>query len=388
MKKLIWFTHTNVDTRKIHRNIFDSNYPPNFSIDLTKYIKIFKKNEIWKKTKYRTEYKDDYNEEDFNKIKSIKILFYSESAPYSNGHSYEKVLKNHFNYDSIELSKITSSSIGEATQISVIETIYESNEKIIDNLSHHEEKDIDIIFEKKLSNENIDSWNELNRIKSIIVEFIQFANFNLHLNFLSTSYSFSFTEKPLQTGFTVQTDQTNFYYETDKIDFLGHYLLYDSNIDNLTELMDTTVNIWHKNIPTIYFFLDALRGTHITINNFSKLVFTLESFFSERTSNDFMTLTIPLLLGENIQEMKMLRSILTKAFSIRNNYVHGKEILTLRSEISNKDNSRIDKIFFELKNIIIKILHFYMANDLYLLPINQKINHELIFMKLPKGIKS
>jgi len=387
MKKLIWFTHTNFDTRKIHRNIFDSEYPSNYNIDLTRYIEIFKKNEIWKKTKYRTEYSNEYTEQDFNKIKSIKIFFYSEGAPYSNGHSYEKVFKNHFDYNSIELSKITSSSIGEAAQISVIETLYESNEKIIDNLSYHEEKDIDIVFEKKLSSKNIDSWREMQRLKSIIIEFIQFVNFNLHLNFLTTSYTFSFTDKPMQTGFTIQTDLTNYYYETDKIDFLGHYLLYDDKINNLFELMDKTAKFWHKDIPTIYFFLDALRGTHITINNFSKLVFALESFFSDRTSNDFMTLTIPLILGNNIQEMKALRSLLIKSFSIRNNYVHGKEILTLRSEIGKKDNTRIDKVFFELKNVIIKIFHFYVINKLYLLPINKKINHELIFEKLPSGIK-
>ena len=43
--------------------------------------------------------------------------------------------------------------------------------------------------EVHVHDENIEAWHELNRFKSIIIEFVQFVNFNLHLNFLSTNYT-------------------------------------------------------------------------------------------------------------------------------------------------------------------------------------------------------
>lgn len=387
-KKISWFTHCNIDTRREQK--CEDNNGAKYFVDLTDFIDIFLKNEIWKRTKYRFEYKDEYDKEDLSKIKSLKIFLHSEEAPYSNAHSYEKIINKHTNIDNFEKSKITSSGIGEAFQIAVIEAEYDSEQKVIDDLTYDEEKDFEIIFDKKLSDENIKSWNETKRIKSIISEFLQFFTFNLHLNFPSYRYSFSFTDKPLHTGFIVLTDGNSYYYETDKTDFLSHYILYESEKDCLLKIMNETAQFWHKEIPSIHFFLDALKGSCMTINNFSKLVFTLETFFSEGTSNDFITLTIPLVIGKNIKSMKKIRETLRDSFKIRNNYVHGKEILNLRTKFSKKKDIKIDDVFFELKNIIIHIFSYYLNNNLYLSKNNEKINHELMFRIIHKtyNIKS
>ncbi|MDV3865394.1 hypothetical protein CMU00_08850 [Elizabethkingia anophelis] len=381
MKKLIWFTHTNIDTRQESPINIDGNKFPKHFINLTQYLDIFKKNKIWERKKYRTEYITNYSLEDLNKITSIKINLHSEAAPYSNGHSYESVIKQYIDISNIEISKITSSSIGEASQIAIIEAEFSSEFKIIDYLTHDEEKSFINIFEKRLSQENIKSWKETEKIKSIIIEFLQFYIFNLHLNFLTKEYHFSFTNKPIQTGFIVLSDSKSLYFESDKIDFLSHYILYESSKDSLIEIMNKTSKFWHKEVPTFHFFLDALKGSHMTINNFSKLVYCIESFFSPRTSNDFMTLTIPLLIGKDIHSMKEIREILRRSFDIRNNYVHGGEIIDLYSNVNSKDNTQVYDIFYELKNIIIKILFYYINNNLYLSRINEKINHEMLFNK-------
>jgi hypothetical protein len=392
MKTLTWFTHTNIDTRKIiHQPDYFSKSPvsdsPSVSFDLSEFIQVFKENEIWKRKKYRSEYNQNYDNADFEKIKSVKIHLHSKNCPYSNCHNYQDVLKSYINLENFEYSKIASSGISEASQIAVVVVEFDSENKVIDYLTYEEEKDVETVFEKRLSEQNVDSWYELKRIKSVVCEFIQFFSYNLHLNFLTHNYEFSFTDKPNLIGFTTITEGDNFYYETDKIDFFAHYVFYDKEQDNLQELMRLTSKFWHREIPSIHFFLDALKGNFITATNFIKLVFTVESFFGFKTSNDYMTLTLPLVLCTNIRSMKSVREILKTSFDQRNNIVHGSEIYELREHVNNKPDSKsIAKLFFELKNVIIQTFYFYINEGLYLSKNNEKINHELIFRLLPNGI--
>jgi hypothetical protein len=389
MKKLIWFTHTNIDTRKVGSSATCSSNgdSPTVSFDLTEFIPVFKSNKIWERKKYRSEYNYDYDKIDFEKIKSIKINLHSQNIPYSNFHNYENVLKCYINLADFEATKIASSGISEASQIAVIVVEFNTENKVIDYLNYNEEKDVKTVFHKRLSEENHNSWLELNKIKSIVCEFIQFFSFNMHLNFLTHSYEFSFTDKPNLIGFTTVTEDENFYYETDKIDFLAHYVLYQKEQDKLLELMRETSKFWHNEIPSIHFFLDALKGNYITATNFIKLVFTIESFFGFKTSNDYMTLTLPLILGTDIFTMKSIREILKTSFTQRNNIVHGNEIYDLQKSIKNSNpaSKNISKLFFELKNVIIQTFYFYINENLYHSKNNEKINHELIFKLFPNG---
>ena len=375
MKKLVWITHTNISS-KVGQDL---------TFDLTEFLAVFIKNELWKKKPYRTEYKEHFTKEDLEKIFSIKLNIHTNNAPFSNLHSYENVLNRYIDVKKFELSKILSSGISEASKIAVVEVEFNSRNRVIDNLTYNEEKDIDIVFEKKLSEENHTSWLELNKIKSIVLEFIQFFIFNLHLNFLTHDYQFSFSDKPNLIGFTTVSDNESQYYETDKIDFFAHYFLYEKEQDKLVDLMRVTSKFWHKEIPSIHFFLDALKGNNVTSTNFIKLVFTIESFFSKSSSNDFMSLTIPLILSKNINESKLYRETLKTSFSKRNEIVHGNKIYDFHSR-SDKESKELVTLFFELKNIIIHLFYFYINQNLYHSKQNEKINHEMIFRFLPNGI--
>lgn len=391
MKTLTWFTHTNIDTRKVLSppNYLSVSDIPSVSFDLSEFIEVFRVNEIWSREKYRYEYNQKYGKTDFDKIKSVKINLHSKSSPYSNCHNYEEVLKSYINLENIEKSKISSSGISEASQIAVVVVEFDSENKVIDYLIYEEEKDIDTVFEKRLSEQNIDSWHELNSIKSIICEFIQFFNFNLHLNFLTHNYEFSFTDKPNLIGFTAVAENDNFYFEIDKIDFFAHYVFYDKEQENLQELMRLTSKFWQREIPSIHFFLDALKGNFITATNFIKLVFTIESFFGKNISTDFMALSISQILGKNIAEMKSLREKLIPSFQFRNEIVHGGKIHNITSESTylwKGKSLNTSELFFDLKNIIIRLFYFYINEGLYLNNGNEKINHELIFRYFPNGI--
>lgn len=377
MKTLNWFTHTNISTKDYQ----------DISIDLTEFLDIFISNCIWDKRRYRTEYDSEFTRDDIEKIKKIKINIHSHNAPFSNAHQYENILAKYFDLDSIERSKIASSGISESSKIAVVSVQFESSNKIIDYLTYQEEKDIETVFEKRLTSENEESWIELTRIKSIVCEFIQFFNFNLHLNFLTHSYDFSFSEKPDLIGFTVVAEDGNIYFEVDKIDFFAHYVLYERENDNLIELMKTTSKFWHKEIPSIHFFLDALKGNYITYTNFLKLVFTVESFFGEKASNDFMSLTIPLILSDSISKMKDFRKVLMDSFSLRHKIVHGDRLYKFKTH-SQKDKNLKDivNLFYKLKNLIILIFYFYINEELYHNRQNEKINHEMIFRLLPTGL--
>jgi len=378
MRTLTWFTHTNISTKDYQ----------DLSFDLSEFIEVFLSNQLWDKMTYRTEYDSDFDKTDLEKIKSITINIHTNNSPYSNAHQYENVLEKYFDLKSIEQCKVASSGISEATKIAVVIVEFESSNKVIDNLSYKEEKNIETVFEKKLTSENHDSWLELSKIKSIVCEFIQFFNFNMHLNFLTHSYDFSFSDRPELVGFTYVEENGDCYYETDKIDFFAHYILYEEGQDNLLGLMRETAKFWHKDIPSIHFFLDALKGNNITSITFIKLLFTVESFYGEKTSNDFISLTTPLLLSDSISKMKEYRRILTDSFSLRNNIVHGNKLYNLKKVPSKNDKSKnITKLFFEIKNLITYIFYFYINQQLYHSRQNEKINHELIFRLFPHGIE-
>ena len=166
-------------------------------------------------------------------------------------------------------------------------------------------------------------------------------------------------------------------------------MFYDKEQDNLQELMRLTSKFWHREIPSVHFFLDALKGNFITATNFIKLVFTVESFFGKNTSSDFMALSISQILGKNIAEMKAIREKLIPSFRFRNEIVHGGKIhnITMESTIKwNKQNLNTSELFFYLKNVIIRLFYFYINEELYLSKNNEQINHELIFKYFPNGI--
>lgn len=376
MKNFLWFTHTNIDcgTRK------------DFSFDLTPYIKVFIEKELWKKKRYRTEYNFEFEKENLENLKSIKINFHIKNSPYSNCHEYEAILEKYFPLKKIEQLKIISSGISEASRIGVIEVQFESKKILRKNLQYIKEKDFDKVLDQ-LDNDNLESWEESNKLKSIISEFIQFLTFNLHLNFLTHRYSFSFTDKPNLSGFSLINKNNDYFYETDRMEMLSHYIKYDAEIDNLDSLMKKTSEFWTKDINSIHFFLEALKSNYITSSNFIKLVFTLETFFGENVSNDYVSLVVPLVISNNINDMKKFREIIRKSFKLRNQIVHGNTLVDFNSSAKPyfKD-IRNDELFFELKNAIINIFHFYMNNNLYLRKHNVNISHELMFQLLPKGI--
>ena len=104
------------------------------------------------------------------------------------------------------------------------------------------------------------------------------------------------------------------------------------------------------------------------------MIFTIESFFSKNTSNDFISLTLPLILSNDIGERKKIREVLKRSFALRNEIVHGNKIFDIMC--NEKDGL---KLFFDIKIIAIKIFRFYVEKKLYNRKDNIKINHEFMF---------
>lgn len=382
MKKLHWFTQTNIACKESKKLEFD----------LTNYIEVFIRKELWNKTKYRTEYNYKFEKSDLEKIKSLKLIIHTQIAPFSNFHQYENIINEYFNISNIEKTKLFSSGISEANKLAVIIAEFDSQVELPKNLTYEQEKDDELVFEN-LTEESQKALQELSVIKSIVCEFIQFFIFNLHLNYLTYGYTFRITDKAAPIGFTVTSENENYFYETEKIELLSHYILYAKEKDNLHELMESTSKFWCTNIISVHFFLDALKGNYITSTNFTKLVFTLESFFGKNISNDYISLVVPLITSKSIADMKFSRELIKKSFELRNEIVHGNSVINFLEDSSKKTTNNnnvkemgMDKLFFALKNLVVKIFYFYINNNLYSQENGKKINHELIFKLLPKGI--
>ena len=78
-----------------------------------------------------------------------------------------------------------------------------------------------------------------------------------------------------------------------------------------------------------------------------------------------------------------------QCFKLRNEIVHGNALMNFLQEAQHnveKDKKGMDELYFNLKNLIIKVFYYYINKGLYLNANTQKINHELIFTFLPQGI--
>jgi len=102
-----------------------------------------------------------------------------------------------------------------------------------------------------------------------------------------------------------------------------------------------------------------------------------------------MTLVLPLLFSGKVSEMKSNRDLMGQCFKLRNEIVHGNALMNFLQEAQHnveKDKKGMDELYFNLKNLIIKVFYYYINKGLYLNANTQKINHELIFTFLPQGI--
>jgi hypothetical protein len=370
MKKLYWFTSTN----------FDSNPKRDYSFDLTKYIETFTKGELWAKEKYRDDYRAAFKRDDLNKIRLLKLHFHCADSPYSNLHSYERILAKYIDISQIDRQKRASSGINRASRIAVIEMWFDSQYEILGDLTYEQEKDFDFVA-VRLSDETSDSWEEQKRLKAMACEFAQFFMFNLHLNYLTKDYAFSFKQSTDAVGLCVVTDGARISTATEITDLLSHYVFYDSSTDIMDNLMTLTSEFWSKNIPSIHFFVASMRGDYVNTTNFIKLVFTLESFFAENISNDYISLTIPLVLDKNVSDMRTTRQLIRECFKLRNKIVHGNSMVSF----SSAEDDSPERLFFSLKNLITRIFYFYLNNRLFEQG-KLKLTHELIFDFLPTGI--
>ncbi len=125
MKKLHWFTQTNIACKESKKLEFD----------LTNFISDFIERQLWNKTKYRTEYNYKFEKTDLEKIKSLKLVIHTEVAPYSNFHQYENILNEYIDITSIEKTKLFSSGISEANKLAVIIVEFDSQTELPKNLT-------------------------------------------------------------------------------------------------------------------------------------------------------------------------------------------------------------------------------------------------------------
>lgn len=373
VKQFLWFTHTGIDTRFV--NI--ENPQKRNTIDLSKYIDVFVKNDLCLRAAYGPGFPKIFSNKDLKKMRSIKVDFHGQEAPYSNGHGYERVISQYHDVEKIQTWKLSSSNIQEAFQIAVVSVSFASDYNIINELTRDEEKDIDIVLDKHLTNDNIKADREIENIKSIVVEFLQFLTFSLHLTFPSINYSFSNTENIYQSGFIIVKNEEKAYFKTSKTDLLGHYIFYEEP-NNVRSVLDSVSEIWSQEEPSIYFFLSSLKGSHMNIDNFSKLVFTLESFFNKSASTDFIKLSISILIGVDHIDVLNIKRCLTDSFKVRNEFVHGGSIPDLYDKVSSKENRTIWDVFYELKNIVIRLFSYFIRNQLYNKRVKQYINDDLV----------
>jgi hypothetical protein len=381
MKRLYWFARTGIACMERKELVFD----------LTPYITIFQTNKLWERTRYRTEYNYRFDETDLQKIKALRVFIHTDIAPLSNLHEYEKVLNRYVPFENISRTKLLSSGLSEVDKLAVFEVDIESTINLTPDLTYEQEKDIDAVF-SAMTDKIHDQMYESERVKSIVCDFMQFFVFNLHLNFLTIDYSFHLKDKPNLMGLTVMSKDNVYSSRVDRIDFLSHYILYDKSLDKMDELMRKSAEFWCFKTPSVHFFLEALKGDFISSTNFIQLLFTLESFFANNISNDYITLVVPLLIANNVKEMVRTREIIRRCFMLRNEIVHGNGMFNIHEDKYTRPNTSEVKdmpkveLFFELKNILIKTIYFCLRNNLFLQTDKKKITHELIFKMLPQGI--
>lgn len=368
MGKLFWFFNTGISTRQEEQ----------LSFDLTFLLPMLIQGKIWEKSKYRTHYLDDFEEKDIQKINKLIIHIHTSEAPLSNFHDYLPILKAYCDTLRVEKHILFSSGLSQCENLAVVELDCNFENEIIENISIEDEMDPDKAFCYYCADNYRLGKIEENKLKSFVFELLQLFVINMHFNFPTSNYRFSFSQFPIQSGLLIKTDNRIINCKASYCDVLNHYILYEKEKDRLFDIMNKTLSLWCKDNISFYYFIDTLKGNHVDAVAFTKLVFTIESFFEKNTSSSFMRHAITLMLADNEDARATINKKLRDSFEFRNEIAHGGSLPTIANNSSYK-GWNTSELFIDLKIIIIKLFAFLIQSSFYNEYPRRKIDSKYLF---------
>ncbi len=110
---------------------------------------------------------------------------------------------------------------------------------------------------------------------------------------------------------------------------------------------------WYFSLWPIHRFLKAIPGEFAEVEGILDLLFALEGLFEKNASSDLIRLTSAILCSRHLSNARQVDDLLKRAFSIRNEIVHGGKSYTgLEKQNTSKGEKIVWEIFWDLKTVV------------------------------------
>lgn len=116
---------------------------------------------------------------------------------------------------------------------------------------------------------------------------------------------------------------------------------------------------WSFPLWSIHRFLKAIPDSFADVEGVLDLLFAFEGLFDKNASSDFIRLTADILCSQRISNARKVDEILKKAFSIRNEIVHGGKSYTgLEKQKLSGGEKIVWEVFWDLKTVVAGMICF------------------------------
>ncbi|MBC9909820.1 hypothetical protein [Chitinophaga varians] len=327
--------------------------------DLTECLNTFKANEFWKR-KIAYDSQVGLTPENLAKFSSIKIKLIPHNGVHFRVHNHSHTILTDLlgNIDSDLQYIVERGNLRTAKSLVIVTIEYESDIPLMTNCKKENEFDPERIFSLDEDFQMI--YLECQTLANEMASFFLTALHLVH----PTRNSGVETGFQQSSGLIVFENDNGRYYSDAHSDIITHPVLIESsNTITLAGTLDILANVWHKELWTIHSYLKALRSDRIEIDNFLDLMFTLESFFPDQASAEFIRTTASILCGDTLKDAQEIDLKLKVAFKIRNEVAHGGIHFRIMDYFAfGSKKYLILLLFWDLKTIVTNLMIHAMKN--------------------------
>lgn len=292
----------------------ENRFHEKIEFQLTDYIKLILKNEVWKR-KYEYGFNLGLENTKLNDIESAVIKIYPRQfSGRINDNRIIEIVKD-------ECGKIPTHFILRNYKdwfhfngLTIIEVKYKNSTKNVPSRK---------AFKDYIPDIEVDFLEAIDRQKAVLNELAHFFLSGLHLSFPTTA-SMQRNENPLVDGFFyIESKRRKYVSKFSTNAFLHSTLIITSKKTVLDGNLRGLAKVWHLNLWSLKRYLSAVESDLISMDHLLDLIYSLEGLFEKSTSSDFIKIMCIVTLCKTEKESKEMMMLLDLAYRIRNDIAHG-----------------------------------------------------------------
>jgi hypothetical protein len=285
------------------------------TFDLTDYLKIMLKNEVWNR-KFDYGFSTGLKNTNPNEIKSAIIkVFPRFISGYVNENRIPELIENICGKIPTHLKVKSYKEWSHQIGFSVIEIEYNTKTKNIPS-----KKDLTGDYIPHIEMEFIEKYHQH---MAVLKELASFFLAGLHLSFPTQSIMIR-NDRPINDGFLqIKSGRLTYASKISTNAFMHEILIETSKKSNIDINLKGLASVWHYDLWPLKRYLNAVESDQISMDNLLDLIYALEGLFDKSTSSDFVKTMCIINLCRTRKEASKMKSLLDVAYRIRNDIAHG-----------------------------------------------------------------